>query len=63
MFDVAYYDLTFRKNRSLQKPINLPKTEDVKMLMDERCLILKSIDLYNYPSDSFALVQIANLTS
>ena len=53
MFGDAYYDLNFRKNRSLRKPINLPKTEDVKMLMDECCLILKSIDLYNHPSDSF----------
>ena len=62
MFGDAYYDLNFRKNRTLRKPINLPKTEDVKMLMDECCLILKSIDLYNHPSDSFVLVRSAVIT-
>ena len=62
MFGDVYYDLNFRKNRTLQKPINLPKTEDVKMLMDECCLILKSVDLYNHPTDSFLLFRSAVIT-
>ena len=62
MFGDAYFDLSFRKNRGLGKPINLTKTEDDKMIMNECCLILKSIDFYNHPSDSFVLVQSAVTT-
>ena len=62
MFGDAYFDLSFRKNRGLRKPINLTKTEDDKMIMNECCLILKSIDFYNHPSDSFVLVQSAVTT-
>lgn len=35
IFRDTYYDLNFRKNRNLRKPLDLPKTEDVKMLMDK----------------------------
>ena len=35
LFGDAYYDISNRRNATLRKPINLPKEDDVKMLLDE----------------------------
>ena len=63
MFGDAYYDLNYRKNVALRKPIKLPKDDDVRLLMDECSLILNSIDPFDYPSQSFVAVRSATATS
>ena len=35
MFRDAYFDLNYRKNVALRKPIKLPKDDDARLLMDE----------------------------
>ena len=35
IFGDAYYDLNYRRDIRLRKPVNLPKYDDVKMLMEE----------------------------
>ena len=35
IFGDAYYDLNYRRDISLRKPMNLPKYDDVKMVVEE----------------------------
>ena len=62
MFHDAYFDLNYRKNVALRKPIELPKDDDVRRLMDECRLILNSTDPVDYPSKSFVAVRSATAT-
>ena len=62
-FGDAYYDLQYRKNVNLRKPVNLPKDDDISMLMAECNNIMSSIDPYCYPSQSFIDIRSATATS
>ena len=33
LFGDAYYDINYRRNSNLRKPMNLPKDEDVRLLI------------------------------
>ena len=44
IFGDAYYDLNYRRNVNLRKRINLPKQDDVQMLLKECKNILSTID-------------------
>ena len=35
IFGDAYYDLNYQRDVNLRKPVNLPKDDDIKMLMEE----------------------------
>ena len=61
IFGDAYYDLNYRRNVSLRKPVNLPKDDDIKMLMGE-CTRIMSVDVFNYPHDSFVNIRSATAT-
>ena len=63
IFGDAYYDISYRRNVNLRKPINLPKDEDVAMLMEECKVIMNSIDAFAYPSDLFTNVRAAVATA
>lgn len=56
IFGDTYYDLNYRKNATLEKPIKLTKDDDVRRCMHKFSLISNSIDLFDYPSKSFAAV-------
>ena len=62
MFRDAYFDLNYRKNVALRKPIKLPKDDDARLLMDECRLISNSTDPVDYPSKSFVAVRSATAT-
>ena len=61
IFGDAYYDLNYRRNVSLRKPVNLPKDDDIKMLMEE-CTKIMSVDVFHYPHDSFVNIRSATAT-
>ena len=63
IFGDAYYDISYRRNVNLRKPINLPKDEDVAMLMEECKVIMNLIDAFAYPSDLFTNVRAAVATA
>ena len=63
IFGTAYYDLNYRRNRTLRKPINLPKDDDVRLLIDECKSIMQSIDAYDHPADSFVNIRSATATA
>ena len=54
----AYYGLNYRRNVSLRKPVNLPKDDDIKMLM-EKCTKIMSVDVFDYTHDSFVNIKSA----
>ena len=62
LFGDAYYDINYRKNVNLKKPINLPLDEDVNMLNDECINIMNSIDILEYPSESYVSIRSATAT-
>ena len=61
IFGDAYYDLNYRRNVILRKPVNLPKDDDIKMLMEE-CTKIMSVDVFDYPHDSFVNIRSATAT-
>ena len=63
LFGDAYYDLNYRRNVNLRKPVNLPKEDEISMLMEECKKIMNSIDVYDYPSQSFVDIRSATVTS
>ena len=63
IFGDAYYDISYRRNVNVRKPINLPKDEDAAMLMEECKVIMNSIDAFAYPSDLFTNVRAAVATA
>ena len=63
IFGDAYYDLNYRRNRSLRKPINLPKDDDVKLLLGECKDIMLSVDIFDHPANSFVDVRSATVTA
>ena len=63
IFGDAYYDLNYRRNRSLRKPINLPKDDDVRLLIDECKSIMGSIDIFDHPADAFVQIRSATATA
>ena len=63
IFGDAYYDINYRKNVALRKPLRLPKDDDVRLLMEECYEILNTIDPYDYPSNSYVTVRSATATS
>ena len=51
LFGDAYYDLNYRRNVTLRKPIHPPNDDDVKMLLDECSTNMNSLndfDLLSY---------------
>ena len=62
VFGDAYYDLSYRRNVNLRKPINLPKDDDICILMEECNKIINSIDIYDHPSQSFVNIRSATAT-
>ena len=61
IFGDAYYDLSYRRNVSLRKPVNLPKDDEIKMLMEE-CTKIISVDVFDYPHGSFVNFRSATAT-
>ena len=61
IFGDAYYDMNYQRNISLRKPVNLPKDDDIKILMKE-CTKIMSVDLFDYPHDSFVNITSAVAT-
>ena len=61
IFGNAYYDWNYRRNVSLRKPVNLPKDDDIKMLMEE-CTKIMSVVVFDYPHDSFVNIRSATAT-
>ncbi|XP_065681295.1 uncharacterized protein LOC124817083 [Hydra vulgaris] len=61
LFGDAYYNLNYRKNIDLQKPINLPN-EDVQLLIEECNKIMNSIDDFQHPCESFVTIRSATAT-
>ena len=61
IFGDAYYDLNHRRNVNLRKPVNLPKDDDIKMLMEE-CTKIMSVDVFDYPHHSFVNIRSATAT-
>ena len=61
IFGDAYYNLSYRRNVSLRKPVNLPKDDEIKMLMEE-CTKIISVDVFDYPHDSFVNFRSATVT-
>nr|XP_047142840.1 uncharacterized protein LOC124817088 [Hydra vulgaris] len=62
IFGDAYYDLNYRKNKSLRKPINLPNDADVILLFEECKAIMLSIDLYEHPLSNYVKIRSATAT-
>lgn len=58
-FKDAYYDLKYRRNVTLRKSANLPKNEDVKMLITECKKIMSEMDSYAYPAQSYIKIRSA----
>ena len=56
LFGDAYYDLNYRRSRTLRKPVNLPKNNDVRLLMEECKKIMQSIDKFEHPANAFVNV-------
>ncbi|XP_057292356.1 uncharacterized protein LOC130616083 [Hydractinia symbiolongicarpus] len=62
-FGDAYYDLQYRKNVTLRKPVNLPEEDDVNMLMSESKKIMSSIDVFDHPANFFVDIRSATATT
>lgn len=63
LFGDAYYDLNYKKNVANKKPKSLPKSEDVKMLMDACIDIMNNIDMLDFDcSKEFIKVRSATAT-
>ena len=63
LFGDAYYDLQYRRNVNLRKPVNLPKDDNISMLMNECNKIMGAIDSYYHPLHSFVNIRAATVTS
>ena len=63
LFEDAYYDLNYRRNRTLRKPVNLPKNDDVRLLMEECKKIMQSIDKFEHPANAFVNVRSTAVTA
>ena len=63
LFGNAYYDLNYRKKRTLRKPINLPKNDDVRLLMEECKKIMQPIDKSEHPAKDFVNFRSATVTA
>ena len=63
LFGDAYYDLNYRRNRTLRKPVNLPKNDDVRLLMEECKKTMQSIDKFEHPANAFVNVRSAAVTA
>lgn len=63
LFGDAYYDIANRRNSTLRKPINLPKEDDVKMLLDECNLIMGQCQLDFPDPNCYVNMRSATLTS
>ena len=62
IFGDAYHDLNFRRNVNSRKPVNLPNDDDVQMLMKECIEIMKALDEFEFPAESYADIRAAALT-
>ncbi|XP_065681675.1 uncharacterized protein LOC124811063 isoform X2 [Hydra vulgaris] len=62
LFGDAYYNLNYRKNIDLRKPINLPNEADVQLLIEECNKIMNSIDDFQHPCESFVTIRSATAT-
>jgi hypothetical protein len=59
LFGDAYYELNFRRNSTLRKPLQLPKDDDVKLVYDEYKLIISSVDVFDVSSSSLIPIRAA----
>ena len=62
IFGDAYYDINYRRNVNLKKPISLPKDQDVNSLLEECKKIMCSINEFDHPSNSFVNIRSATAT-
>ena len=62
LFGDAYYDINYRRNRTLRKPVTLPKDDDVQLLLTECHSITASLDPLLYPVDEYVKVRSAVAT-
>ena len=62
LFGDAYYDINYRRNVNLRKPINLPRDDDVNMLLEECVSIMNSIGVFDLNSQSFVTIRSAAAT-
>ena len=63
LFGDAYYDLNYRVNVNSRKPVNLPKDEDVNLILDDCKSIMNSINVFDLPHESFITIRSAVVTT
>ena len=61
IFGDAYYDLNCRRNVNSRKPVNLPNDGDMQLLMKECIEIMKALDEFEFPAESYADIRGAAL--
>ena len=61
-FGDAFYDLNYRKNVHLRKPVKLPKDDDIQMLINECHHIFNSANDWDHPSHNFVELRAAAVT-
>ena len=63
IFGDAFYDLNYRRNVNLRKPIHLPKDEDIRLLMEECISIMEAVDVFKVQdTDVFVRIRAAAAT-
>ena len=62
LFGDAYYDISNKRNATLRKPINLPKEDDVKMLLDECNSVMGQCQLEFPDPNCYVNMRSATLT-
>ena len=59
IFGDVFYDLNFRQNINNGKPVNLSNDDDVQMLMKECIEIMKALDEFEFPAESYPDIRAA----
>ena len=62
LFGDAYYDLSYRKNVKNRKPLNLPRNDDVQLLLHECEEVMKTADMFDISGDSYVSLRAATVT-
>ncbi|XP_066911407.1 uncharacterized protein [Clytia hemisphaerica] len=65
LFGDAYYDIANKRNKVLRKPVNLPKEEDVTLLLNECSSIMAKTDPMAFPKnidDKYTNIRAATVT-
>ena len=62
LFGDAYYDLSYHKNVKNRKPLNLPRNDDVQLLLNECEEVMKTADMFDISGDSYVSLRTATVT-